>query len=320
MFSEDDTDGDADETFRDGDPIAILPPRAREALRQLRLAQSDAAALSQSLSDEIAKIREEKHDIERKTHAVATTYGSKFTAEDQERADAVIGRLKGEMDRLRDALELRARRTGALTELLRQVERFLTEASFSSAEFTDATIALPKLGKNENLADAIEDKRRRLRELNADRRKVQAAPLPSSVVKQKLRAEINQLAEHGAPSLSPAVEAGEPIGFQREFGFVSLPDGEVGRFSIPNTLGLVAWLHRDRLLEALDREVDAIADDQHSLTDEQRKSKLDEIASDHLATEFEEEVLVREAERVGQSVLRRSDQSPQSVLMVREAK
>jgi hypothetical protein len=66
----------------------------------------------------------------------------------------------------------------------------------------------PKLNKGETVVDAIERHRRRVRELRADLHRIESAPYPSSYAKQRMRAQIGQLAQRGAPSVSSLVEHG----------------------------------------------------------------------------------------------------------------
>ena len=43
-----------------------------------------------------------------------------------------------------------------------------------------------------------------------------------------------------------------------------------------DTFAAFAWLFKDQLVAAVEREVDAVADDKHALTDEQRAQRLRE--------------------------------------------
>ena len=54
--------------------------------------------------------------------------------------------------------------------------------------------------------DAIENRRRRVRELRADLHRVRSAPLPSSYAKAQMRAMVEQPAMQGAPSVANLIE------------------------------------------------------------------------------------------------------------------
>ena len=70
----------------------------------------------------------------------------------------------------------------------------------------------PKLVKGENgLLDAIENRRRRVRELRADLNRISFSPHPSGFCKQKMREQVEALALRGAPDCSILVEHGGEI-------------------------------------------------------------------------------------------------------------
>jgi hypothetical protein len=61
---------------------------------------------------------------------------------------------------------------------------------------------VPKLAKGENgLLDAIENRRRKVREARADLHRIQSSSFPSSYCKQRMREQIGQLAQRGAVSV-----------------------------------------------------------------------------------------------------------------------
>ena len=49
---------------------------------------------------------------------------------------------------------------------------------------------------------------------------------------------------------------------------------------IPDTVALIAWLHRDALIAALDREIDTEADDKAALSHEARQKAEAEVMGD----------------------------------------
>jgi hypothetical protein len=73
----------------------------------------------------------------------------------------------------------------------------------------------PKLAKGEaGLLDAVENRRRRVRELEADLHRIRSSPYPSSHCKAQMREIIEQLATRGAPEVSLLIEHD-----QREIGW-----------------------------------------------------------------------------------------------------
>ena len=61
---------------------------------------------------------------------------------------------------------------------------------------------------------------------------------------------------------------------------------------VPDVLAIIAYLHHDALLAAIDREVMACADDKAALTDDEREVRLAEVMGDLLGVEREEVTLI----------------------------
>jgi hypothetical protein len=64
----------------------------------------------------------------------------------------------------------------------------------------------PKLLKGDGLLDAVENRRRRVRELRADLHRIASAPYPSSHAKQHMREAIETFAQRGTPDVSMLIE------------------------------------------------------------------------------------------------------------------
>ena len=64
-------------------------------------------------------------------------------------------------------------------------------------------------------------------------------------------------------------------------------------------LALVTWLFKTQLIEALENEIDAIADDTAALSEGDRAKLLGEVERDMLAVEREEEFFIRAANDEG---------------------
>jgi hypothetical protein len=79
------------------------------------------------------------------------------------------------------------------------VESWLRDGKPSGVRLEDFEGPEPTLNKGENgILDAIENRRRRVRELRADLHRIESAPFPSSHAKAQMRAQIGQLAQAGA--------------------------------------------------------------------------------------------------------------------------
>jgi hypothetical protein len=83
---------------------------------------------------------------------------------------------------------------------------------------------------------------------------------------------------------------------------------------MPDTVALVAWLHKDALIAALDREIASEADDKAALSHEAREKAVAETQADLLAVERDESWFVWQAQSQGLPVEHRADISPLALL------
>ena len=86
---------------------------------------------------------------------------------------------------------------------------------------------------------------------------------------------------------------------------------------MPDTVALVAWLHKDALIAALDREIASEADDKAALSHEAREKAVAETQADLLAVERDESWFVWQAQSQGLPVEHRPDIAPLALLNVR---
>jgi hypothetical protein len=77
-------------------------------------------------------------------------------------------------------------------------EVYLRDGKPGNTTLEAVEVEPPKLNKGETVVDAIERHRRRVRELRADLHRIESATCPSSYAKQRMRAQIGQLAQRGA--------------------------------------------------------------------------------------------------------------------------
>jgi hypothetical protein len=177
----------------------------------------------------------------------------------------------------------------------------------------------PQLLKNESLTDAILRLQRRGRELKADMNRITSAPYPSSYAKQQMRAQIEALAMQGAPDVADVIEHDRKVVWptQRvQSSVLNTGTPAIAFAEMPDTLALVAWLHRDALFAALDREIVTESDDDAALTPEARQQQEAEMQGDLLAVEREESALVWRAMDERLPVEHRNDCSPQATLQL----
>jgi hypothetical protein len=146
------------------------------------------------------------------------------------------------------------------------------------------------LRPGERLPDAVERLRHRLRECDADRRRVEAAPFPSADAKKRLRTQIEHLASRGEPDVSVLIEHDRDLQWPTTVQTLPLvgfgKDGSAlfgdAQGEALDSIGLFCWLHRPALLKAIDALIDQQSDDGVALSAVDRVAKLAAIDVDAL--------------------------------------
>jgi hypothetical protein len=82
----------------------------------------------------------------------------------------------------------------------------------------------------------------------------------------------------------------------------------------------MAWLDPDRMIAALERDVEALPHNDDALPLSERAAKLAELQDEIALLEAREESLIERAAKDGVQIERRPEQSPSSILGVRIAK
>lgn len=233
----------------------------------------------------------------------------------KERSDKAEKKFRSANERL----EGLAQRWQSQKRLLTATERYL--ATLRGAAIVAVPAPSIKFPSADRLLPEIDKQRNEIATLFADRHEILSKAFPSAEIKARARAEIEELARHGCPDVSYMVNHGpsegviwpdyEAIARGRGIG-VPLPGG-VGhtRFIQAPHLPLLAWLFKDRMLQAIDAEIDANAEDEQSLSLEQRTKKLAEIDARILAAERVDVALVRHSSGAADY---RDDTDPRALL------
>jgi hypothetical protein len=126
------------------------------------------------------------------------------------------------------------------------------------------------------------------------------------------------------PNVCGAIEAGLDIVFPHldirgELTGLALSEGAPAlkgwaSHSAPDALALIAWLFKDKLIDGLSSEIDALADDDNALDDEARAHKIASLQEAKLEAERTEEALIEAAAAEGVTVMRRHSPDPRAVL------
>jgi len=323
------------------DSIERLPAQAAEKLRQLRARDQDAGALLQHWSGQKSEVMQRKQRAELRLREltdpeVAARTGSTPVIRTRLTPDQ-DGRIVADFDHpsVRQAVAERDAAQREFGEIdsriaaihskrwgsgLRRLKDWLVSLPPRNVEAHDSAVNVPK-------KTTIEAARERIAALKADIREAQSAPFPRAVVRAQLHAEVRALAARGAPNLLPSIEAGQPLAWpmlqvRGEITAVSgdgLPARGFTQHAIADTLAIFCWLHRDAILSALNAEIDALADDENALTDQQRASKITALRAQLLDAERIEEALIEKTEAEGVLILRRNDADPRAVLNLSSA-
>ncbi|WP_136626025.1 hypothetical protein [Bradyrhizobium macuxiense] len=301
--------------------IDALPPSAAERLRELRQQRDDAALLArsdheewQSLHLDIQRHRDRLRELQ-----MPRGQGGPDLPDDDVRVLHEQRRLDqktAELVRRTQRRDLNGSRWNNLSAVVTNCETCIRTKPNGAAIVMRPAIE-PNLKKGETVIDALERLRRRARELQADLARVRAAPWPSGLAKERMRKQIDQLAEAGRPIAHHAIDHGEDIAFATttyQVPIANVDPSAIGFAEVRDALALVAWLHRDTLTAALDREIDEVADDKAALTREQRQKAEAQILADVLATEREECALIEAAQDDGITIDYRVDCDPRAVL------
>ncbi len=303
----------------DGDFAAWLPAPVRKKFKRLRAeaqqARNEARALSDKRTALLAAVDDEQGKLAALTLPTNTrspngNIGHGLT-ENSAQVTAARVQLVSMREDLADLNERYGRRDGgSLSALVQRIEEFLGRRGRAPLQIVH--IDAPVLKKGISVPEAIEARRRRLRELAADLRAVEQTPWPSNVTKQMARAQMEELAKRGRPDVFGLVERCQPI----EWPMLPATPAtiELPQMIRVDALALVAWALGPALVAAVEREIDEISDDAAALVAEQRMERRQQINGDMLAVEREEEALVELAEAEGITVRRRSDADPRAVL------
>ena len=307
------------------DLIEILPERAAERLRQLRLRSSEAHKVL-PLFEDMREANTARFDAERALKRL-TDHRSLGGYERPETDGLVIAakrtldRATADARRLSELSEVRSAAWQATSRVVSAVEVWLRDGRPPGTELQDYEGEVAKLNKNENLLDGIERHRRRCRELKADLARIAAAPFPSSHARARMREAVEALSMRGAVNVSRLIEHDGDIEFAHHdmrvpiiAGNKETPITAIAGWTQPDALALVCWLHKDALIARLDVEIDSEADDKSALSHAERQRQEAEVMRDLLAVERDESFFVWKAQAERLPVEHRADVNPLALL------
>ena len=182
------------------------------------------------------------------------------------------------------------------------------------SSLTEAAHPTPaKLTGSQGWAGALARVRDDLAKIDADAHSVRTAPMPSEEAKGAARQHVAELAERARPDVRGLVEFGRGIEWPRQT-LQNAGGAGIANVHIPDARGLMAWLHMDEMIAALEVEIDAVADDGQAIPAAEREARLEQIAKDKLHAERREEAVIEAAADAGTALERRPDADPRAVL------
>lgn len=306
-----------------GNPRERLPEPAREHLEALETEAQEQNRALNDVREQLHELRQDRDRIRQRidrltkhpTHALSPD--DPAVMEENKRVERLTKRIEPLEQRHAEKQE----RWRELAALVGAIDHWIADHVRRGA-WQMYQGPEPQLRKSETFAQAVERIRKRIRELKADRAQHIAAPVPAAQAKQLLRAEVARYAELGRPDVVPVVDYGQavrwPVAAMNKTAFGSLKMSVAGGdgSEVFDGAALLLWAFRDQITAALEKEVDALANDKAALSAEDRARLLAEVDRDTRANEIEEELFVRAASEAGQPIERRRDAMPAAVLLI----
>ena len=303
------------------DPIERLPEERKNLFRKVCQHADDACALAVPFEDvRLASMyRVEKENELRRLTSHPQDDGFNLPETDRRviLAQQALTKATDDLRRVQARQDERAAAQQAALRVKANCEQFLRYELPGDCRLEAIEVEPPKLLKGEaSLLDAVENRRRRCRELKADLHRVASAPFPSSHAKAKMRAQIEALAMQGAPSVALLIEHDGKVEFQTQSirSEVHGTERALAFAEAPDAIALTCWLHRDLLIKRLDEEISSESDDRAALSHTDRELRSAEIQGDLLDIERQEASLTWSAMEQNFPIEFRSDISPLALL------
>jgi hypothetical protein len=172
-------------------------------------------------------------------------------------------------------------------------------------------VPAPTISLNGAPAHVVGTLRSEIAKLASQHHAIRVANAPLDDAKRQVRELVETLRKRGAPRISTQFGKLAIQGFSASETFGPIPFAVVVEF--------LCWFDPNRMVEALECELEAMPVSADALPISERGAKLAEIESEIAILECREEAVIERAQRDGIDIPRRHDQSPQSILGVRVA-
>ncbi|GAB9242100.1 hypothetical protein [Bradyrhizobium diazoefficiens] len=304
-----------------GDPLEALPPEAREQIANFERQRGELTILSRADFENEQALRAEIFRHEARITELRRPRGEGGFGLDDSAPQVIaeqrrLDQKRSDLARLLTLKEARSSEGRRLGELLRSIEQAIV-ARPAGTVGRMINVEVPAF--RGNVLDAIENRRRRLRELRADLARIRHAPHPSAARKAAMIAQVDGWAQQGRPDAAASIEHGEPITWplaSHRFDVYNVGPGAVAFGEFVDLVAFTAWWDREGMIERLSVELDAAADDAAALGDQERREQEQQVLADILSTEFEECRLVALAQSQGLPAEYRPDCDARAVLAI----
>jgi hypothetical protein len=215
-----------------------------------------------------------------------------------------VANMEHEAARQREKLDAAQRKFRAAADLNAQIRHWLSSVP-ANASLEDAKLKV-KLAPNEALSAAVEKIRARILVLRKEYARIHQAPPPKCDVKLKAREYCEALIEKGRPTIVATHEAP----FAVTFGAMV-----AGAWTAQQDIAAaMCWLDPAAFAKRLNAEIDAMPQNEFSLSYRERKQRLRLAEMDLFQLERSEELLIQQGEEDGVVIARRFDADPAAIL------
>jgi hypothetical protein len=221
---------------------------------------------------------------------------------------AEAANIEHEVTRLREKLDTAQRKYKAAADLLAQVKHWVSCIP-ANASLEDAKLKV-KLAPNETLSTVIANIRGRIAAIRTERIRILQAPPPKADIKLKAREYCEALIEKGRPRI---------IANHEEAPFaVKFESMVAGAWTAQQDIAAaMCWLDPAAFAKRLNSEIDAMPQNEFSLSHRERMQRLRLAEQDLFELERSEELLILQGEEDGPIIIaRRFDADPAAILGV----
>jgi hypothetical protein len=294
------------------DVLEGLPLAAAERLRALRQRRDDAHRLVPEFSSvheaSLERVAAENALRRLCDHPHNGGFGLKPGDRRVDEAQRTLDKAADHFERLKVLQEARTAQWQSAGAAASNAENWLRHGRPSGTSLETVTTEMPRLGKNETLLDAVENRRRRVRELRADINRIASSQFPAAHSKAKMRQQIARLAEIGCPDVSMLVERDGDVSFPMTSlrSEVHSQQPALAFATTPDTAAMFCWLFQDTIAKRLDVLIDGETDGK-PLSHAERETLAAEAMLDIEQIEREETELTFAAQAMGLPCEHRGD-------------